>query len=548
MRLKIGFVVVSLWSFSALGAPGSGIVGSPHDLSASRGGDACRYCHTPHSTAAPMPGWSQQLSQTVYRIYQSSSLEATVGQPTGASKMCLSCHDGTVALPFNPSAGGTPGAFVAPGQANLGTDLSDDHPISFVYSDSLVVRDTQLRSLATLPDPLKLDRNGEVQCTTCHNPHDNQHGHFLVIPNQRSALCTSCHRLDGWLGSGHEQAAASVGGSRNTYLSQSEFQTVADNACQSCHRAHGAGGHERLLHYAQAEDNCLSCHDGTVARGNIEAQLRMPSRHDMRAYRGIHDIRESPLLSPRHVECSDCHNPHASLDLPTQAPLVPGALQRVSGVTAAGGITRQARYEYEVCFKCHADNPSRVDSRLVRVITQTNTRLEFDTTGPSFHPVIAPGVNKNVPSLRSPLTVSSYIFCTDCHSSSAEGSGQGPHGSIYAPILRRNYDTSDFTTESPQAYALCYECHSRNSILGNQSFPGHRRHLDARIPCSACHDAHGISSAQGSRSNNSHLINFDANIVAADPNSGRLEFEDLGIYQGRCYLLCHGRQHSPEEY
>jgi predicted CXXCH cytochrome family protein len=548
MRLETGLILIHLWSLATLGAPGAGIVGSPHDLSASSGGDACRYCHTPHSTAAPRPGWSQQLSQTVYRIYQSSSLEAQVGQPTGASKMCLSCHDGTVALPFDSSGGGMPGAFVAPGQANLGTDLSDDHPISFVYSDALVVRDTQLRPVATLPEPLKLDRNGELQCTTCHNPHDNQHGDFLVLPNQRSEMCTHCHRLNGWVGSSHEQAAASVGGSRNDYLTRSGFHTVADLGCQSCHRPHGAGGHERLLHYARAEDNCLGCHDGTVARTNIQSQLRMSSRHDMMAYRDIHDIRESPLTSPRHVECSDCHNPHASLDLPAQAPLVPGSMQKVQGVTAAGGIIQQVRYEYEVCFKCHADNPNRVDTRLDRVITQTNTRLEFDTTGPSYHPVIAPGVNKQVPSLRSPLTVSSIIYCTDCHGSSTEGEARGPHGSIYAPILKAHYETSDFTTESPFAYALCYDCHSRNSILGNESFPGHRRHLDARIPCSACHDAHGISSAQGSRRNHTHLINFDAEIVAADPNSGRLEFEDLGIYQGRCTLLCHGRPHSPEEY
>ncbi|MFC1761244.1 multiheme c-type cytochrome [Planctomycetota bacterium] len=223
-------------------------------------------------------------------------------------------------------------------------------------------------------------------------------------------------------------------------------------------------------------------------------------------------------------------------------------MQRVKGVTAAGGAIDQARYEYEVCFKCHGDNPTRIDSRIARIITQTNSRLEFEGTGPSFHPVVMQGVNKNVPSLRPPLTVSSLIYCTDCHSSSSESQGKGPHGSAYTPILKLNYETSDFTTESSFAYALCYDCHSRNSILSNESFSGHTRHLAERIPCSACHDAHGISSAQGTRTQNTHLINFDTKIVSPDSSNGRLEFEDLGIYQGKCYLMCHGYQHSPSQY
>jgi ribosomal protein L40E len=220
---------------------------------------------------------------------------------------------------------------------------------------------------------------------------------------------------------------------------------------------------------------------------------------------------------------------------------------KVTGVAASGVVVQEARYEYEVCFKCHADSPSRPESRITRQISQTNTRLEFDPSGPSYHPVISTGVNKYVPSLRTPMTVASVIYCTDCHGAS-DSRLRGPHGSMYAPILTHNYETSDYTTESESAYALCYKCHSRNSILSNESFPGHRRHLDRQIPCSACHDAHGISSAQGSSTNHSHLINFDTTIVSADPSTGQLSFEDLGVSQGRCYLQCHGKRHSPEAY
>jgi hypothetical protein len=146
--------------------------------------------------------------------------------------------------------------------------------------------------------------------------------------------------------------------------------------------------------------------------------------------------------------------------------------------------------------------------------------------------------------------------CTDCHNSDQAGRGpslvaSGPHGSIYAPLLIDNYSTQDFTTESPRAYALCYRCHNRQSILNDESFPLHSRHLTrGRVPCSACHDPHGISRAQGNSRNSSFLINFDRSIVrpASGALGARIEFEDLGPRRGSCTLLCHGVVHVRFEY
>jgi len=108
------------------------IEGSPHDLSAVAGGNTCSFCHTPHGALAGTPLWSHKLSTAVYNIYQSSSLEANIGQPTDSSKLCLSCHDGTVALTETMRGCSNSGTYIAPGTAKLGTDLSDDHPISFL--------------------------------------------------------------------------------------------------------------------------------------------------------------------------------------------------------------------------------------------------------------------------------------------------------------------------------------------------------------------------------------------------------------------------------
>ena len=313
----------------------------------------------------------------------------------------------------------------------------------------------------------------------------------------------------------------------------------------SCHRTHSAGGHERLLHFARSEDNCLNCHNGSVAQTNLNQALSKISRHDVKKYNGIHDIRELPTASPRHVECVDCHNPHSVQNTTTvQAPQASGVLQGVTGVTSSGTFTQQIQFEYEVCFKCHGDNPNRVESTITRQITQTNSRLEFSPSSYSFHPVVSPGVNSNVPSLKPPMTIGTMIYCTDCHNSDSLSGVKGPHGSNYSPLLAYNYETADYTQESAFEYELCYKCHSRNSILNGESFDKHKTHLNEGAPCSACHDPHGISSAQGTSTNNTHLINFDISIVFEDPVTGRREFVDNGTFSGECFLKCHDVEHS----
>ena len=543
------FIAAAFFGFLPFKAYAS-IQGTAHDLSATGvgTGNPCSFCHTPHGALSGTPLWNHALSETTYRIYQSSSLSANIRQPTGSSKLCLSCHDGTVALTrtIGSEAGGV---YIAPGSANLGTDLSDDHPISFIYAEVLSVEDIQIRPPSTLPEQLKIDRSSELQCTTCHDPHDNQYGKYLVMSNQRSQMCTSCHDLSGWRTSIHESSTAITIGSKGKYLKDSEYHTVADNGCLSCHMPHSAGGHERLLHFDKSEDNCLNCHDGLVARTNLRTDLSKLSRHDVIRYKGVHDLKESLSASARHVECVDCHNPHATQDVQTQPPVVPGAMRDVTGVTASGAVTEKVQYEYEVCFKCHADNPNRIESKITRQITQTNTRLEFDPSNPSFHPVVSVGINQNVPSLKSPMEISSVIYCTDCHNSDSISGTKGPHGSNYPNLLAYRYETSDFTQESEFSYELCYKCHSRNSILNDESFSKHKKHLEKEIPCSACHDAHGISSAQGTSNNNTHLINFDISIVRSDPITGLLKYEDgPGVFRGQCYLECHSKEHSPLSY
>ncbi|MBK7404377.1 MAG: hypothetical protein IPJ41_07000 [Phycisphaerales bacterium] len=191
---------------------------------------------------------------------------------------------------------------------------------------------------------------------------------------------------------------------------------------------------------------------------------------------------------------------------------------------------------------------------MLRLVPDNNLRLLFSPGAVSYHPVEAPGQNSDVPSLRPGWTTGSMVACSDCHSSDSgsKAGGVGPdgtHGSGRAPLLLARYDTADQTTESAQTYALCYKCHDRTDLLDNGSFPTHKKHIvDERTPCSACHTSHGVASGQGNSTNNAHLINFDTAIVYPDPNTGKLEFRDLGRFRGECSLKCHGKTHNAQGY
>jgi hypothetical protein len=235
------------------------------------------------------------------------------------------------------------------------------------------------------------------------------------------------------------------------------------------------------------------------------------------------------------------------------APLISPKLGDIAGVNASGAAVPKAQYQYEVCFKCHGDQYTGKPRAIARQLVQQNTRLEFDPSAISYHPVEAAGRNLNVPSLRPGLTTASLIYCTDCHASdSSKAAGgttaNGPHGSNISPLLIAQYDTVDGAPESAATYALCYRCHERTSILSNQSFAHSKHVVDQRTPCSVCHDGHGVAAGQGNTTNNAHLINFDISIVTPDPVTGRLEYRSLGAQQGECFLSCHGSAHSPRSY
>jgi predicted CXXCH cytochrome family protein len=550
----------------ALAVCQAGIATSKHNLTATGPGtikaatevQTCVFCHAPHNASTVAPLWNRNSPGGAYIPYTSSSAIAHPGQPTGASLLCLSCHDGTIALgdvlsrgsPISMAGGVTT---MPAGNSNLGTNLSDDHPISFVYDGTLAAaHNGELADPAVLTGKVKLDPSGQMQCTSCHDPHDDSNGKFLVMPNFASALCKSCHLKNLWSTSDHALSSKTWNGVGSNPWPHTSAITVAGNACESCHRPHSADGSRWLLNAAAEESNCYPCHNGNVARVNIETEFTTkPWYHPIATTTGVHDVTEAGVVQARHVECSDCHNPHATN---AGAGALAGSLANVRGIDINGVEVKSSTYEYQICFRCHADSTNQPAQHTTRQIVQTNTRLEFATTSPSYHPVAGLGKNTNVPTLLAPWTITSMVKCSDCHNNdSGPGAGglgpKGPHGSTNPALLERTYLTADRTPESATAYALCYKCHDRTKLIGaGSAFVRHGQHIrDLSTPCNVCHDPHGISSTQGNSTNNSKLINFDLSVVRPS-SSGQLKFVSAGTNRGSCYLTCHGSNHNPFTY
>lgn len=587
---------------------------SVHDLSPTGPGTvkagsgyACLFCHAPHNVLAEQtPLWNQQLSTQVYTPYTSTTYQQAGAQPLigSPSKLCLSCHDGTVALGQTVSEGLVPVSGALSPASNLGTDMRSSHPYSFATPmvDTGELRPTLFGSPAQTGDPLVRLVQGRVECTTCHDPHtpnfDPVVQKFLVRDSSQGQLCLACHdperptaiHLRGWAQSQHALATNSVGGA-----ALGGYATVAANACGSCHMPHNADPGGRLLRQAE-EATCATCHSGqnlSPALPNVMGSFQASQyRHPVELV-GAHQPNENafPLNTSRHAECADCHNAHAAQAsaVTSTPPASQPSLNGATGVSATDGTTmlRPATNQYEVCFKCHANSANKPQSPSYFDYGRTPYRLTFPAVSDPYNVRLdfaSPVARHNVtqaaragasPSLRTnmldlngnptgrSLAVGTYLYCTDCHNhDAARGAGgtaaNGPHGSRYNHILERRYEFEpvpatpgdeaggvSYSTGSTGSYALCDKCHDvENQILNADAvFGRHRLHVvEERASCSTCHAPHGIQG--GTIQGNSRLINFDTKVVGPD-SQGRLM---INTATKTCYLRCHNKNHNGTSY
>lgn len=217
-----------------------------------RGSQVCIFCHTPHNAnvVGGAPLWNRNFSSENFQRYSSTTLKirgdvsaaasyAANSQPNGSSKLCLSCHDGVARLgavingPEISMVGGTtPGVIDINSRASFNPTTnkmkSGHHPVSFVYTqavaDAINLAKDPLLNRYKLPAPpgtnnVKLDKASRMQCTTCHDAHQNQSDDNAYYPppndsvkiapfwvyggggaatasDDQQAVCTTCHPMN----------------------------------------------------------------------------------------------------------------------------------------------------------------------------------------------------------------------------------------------------------------------------------------------------------------------------------------------------------------
>ena len=193
--LTLALVLISTFTFA------QGIItGSKHDFKGAAwntGGQICITCHTPHNAIASAgPLWNHTVTAATFALYTnviSPTFNGTTAQPAGTSKLCLSCHDGTVDLDaFTGKAGSASGKIT--GAALLGINLTTHHPVSFTYDAALVTADGGLKAPGDAVVSTMLFA-GKVECASCHDAHNNgpTGTKLLRATNAASALCLTCH-------------------------------------------------------------------------------------------------------------------------------------------------------------------------------------------------------------------------------------------------------------------------------------------------------------------------------------------------------------------
>jgi predicted CXXCH cytochrome family protein len=229
--------------------PGSGINGTAHDLRPGQPADAynandvdnayegaastdlnriCVWCHAPHHTLKPaeyagdidyLPLWNHEVTSLVFQPYtngaeepgdpsHASTAEMLANQPGSVSKLCLSCHDGSVAVnEYGFVPGDLKSSGVRKGDAAVtivdqyrigeGGNLTNHHPIGFKYQDVATVDDEIASPTVEMGNYEIGDLlwQGRMECTTCHDVHNtkNTGEKFLWISDENSNFCLTCH-------------------------------------------------------------------------------------------------------------------------------------------------------------------------------------------------------------------------------------------------------------------------------------------------------------------------------------------------------------------
>jgi len=521
----------------------------------SQGSLGCTFCHAPHSgLGANTPLWNQKLSSATYVPYGSTTYhEQGNTQPTlgVTSSLCLSCHDGTVAVGSSAVYGNIPMG----GQWNtldsFGTTLTGSHPFSLVVplKDAANLQASLVANGKTAdPSGAVALINGNIECTSCHSPHvqniDKIAQKFLVRDSSSAQMCLACHDpnrvmqgqtnpLNGFINSIHQTATNAVSPDANA----GPYHTVGVNACSSCHMSHDAVGTARLLRPASpaatgtdpSTQNCMTCHEGgtflSPQPANVMAEFTTKVGHPLPSGNNGHDAAEPVLLNNnRHATCVDCHSAHASNQTTvfSAPPALRPSQNMASGISALDGTTvlQPAINQFETCFRCHGTSTGKQRQLIygyapIRVVQNAadplNVIPEFAATATSSHPVthdrqsplpqpsLLAGNMLNLNGTTSSRAMGVRIFCSDCHNSddNREFGGVGPngtHGSVNSHILERNYQFNQAVTPGGTV----------TNLFPNPDLSP----VGPYAMCSKCHDLTNVLSNASFTQHNLHIAQY----------------------------------------
>jgi len=573
VTLLIGIVL-------SAGAAGADLVTTKHNLSSSgtgsykafsnnpaQGGttELCIFCHTPHSGNTEAPLWNRTSSVATYQTYTSDVLgglgypgaeDPKTGVPHSKTRICLSCHDGTIALgsvvnmpndiPTSFSQILMSGnSMIQPNAVGyIGVDLRDDHPVAIKHIGG--TPDPELKSgalVGSIGVRLYKDIGGKsvvdyadgnyIECTSCHNPHDNVNTKFLIAPNTGSGICLSCHTKRTGSGTPAHDAASGVGYDPDGLGTIGI--TVGGVKCMNCHYSHKAGvdpanptqpvaANGMYLLSFEAEGTCFNktnrwgrttsaCHgNNSVPARNIESDQSKLSAHKYPSGNGRHRALEASSYgwlgvgNPNwHVDCSDCHNSHTA----GSTPRTPGSGNVIGNSTSlygAGGVS----------------------------VSWTGSWSVPGAAG--FTPFESLGLTT---SSGMPVNYYEYQVCMKCHSSFAWGLGTPPNSpSLSAAMTDQAKEFNPGNTSVNNASMHPVAGATNNTLWGSLVAPWAVNRGLQTMYCSDCHISDGGSAQgpHGSSSSNRPILPMTYNNTYAA--KGVYQSSGLGASDDLCFR-CH---------
>jgi len=265
LLITVALLLMAAGNALAGAAAGAGVLGSVHDMrvasssyysGATESQDrVCAFCHTPHHAYLGNPNeyfplWARQLDTTAFTPYD-STVSYTMNAAdwagdiaVGPTRLCMSCHDGSIAVDQHYGVAGTASLvltesnsgfadanwFGGPGVGSGSNRLKNDHPVGFNY-DAVAIgpetgnpTGTLVTGATTTQDPwiraatdtltfggtynirvsdrLYKDPSTNVRymtCATCHDVHNKKNqdtgatNYLVLAPQKDSALCLTCH-------------------------------------------------------------------------------------------------------------------------------------------------------------------------------------------------------------------------------------------------------------------------------------------------------------------------------------------------------------------